>query len=304
MNRSIAATMIILLAFLSSGQFAGAQARGFDTNRLQVSDDLALYYETTGKGAIPIVFVPGWTMSSAVFERQRDHFANSDRFRYFSYDPRGQGQSSKPMEGYTYDQHGADLHAFLEGLGLKNVVLVGWSFGVLKVTSYLQQFGADNVRALVLIDGTPKTTGKDSTKDWAWVGDDNWLSNNQSYTVDLLTEKREENMKEFSEWMLEDPTPEQVRWSIAISLQTPAWIAALTNATANNANYEEALKALDSKMPLLFVMGTEHWHPAVDQWRAANTPSAKLVTMGRHLMFWQRSGQFNRELDKFLSSLK
>ena len=208
------------------------------------------------------------------------------------------------MEGYTYDQHGADLHAFLEGLGLKKVVLVGWSFGVLKVTSYLQQFGADNVRALVLIDGTPKTTGKDSTKDWAWVGDDNWLSNNQSYTVDLLTEKREENMKEFSEWMLENPTPEQVRWSTAISLQTPAWIAALTNATANNANYEEALKALDSKMPLLFVMGTEHWHPAVDQWREANTPSAKLVTMGRHLMFWQRSEQFNVELDEFLSSLK
>jgi len=297
-------TIVTLVSMLSLSQFAAVQAGEHGGNRFKVSDDLTLYYETTGKGVIPIVFVPGWTMSSAVFERQRDHFADSNRFRYYSYDPRGQGQSSKPMDGYTYDQHGRDLKAFLDGLGLKQVVLVGWSFGVLKVTSYLQQFGADNLRALVLIDGTPKTTGKSSTKDWAWVGDDNWLSNNQSYTVDLLTEKREENMKEFSEWMLENPTPEQVRWSTAISLQTPAWIAALTNATANNANYEAALKALESKVPLLFVMGTEHWHPAVDQWRAANTPSAKLVTMGRHLMFWQHSEQFNRELDKFLSSLK
>ena len=74
-------------------------------------------------------------------------------------------------------------------------MLVAWSFGVLDVTSYLAQFGADNVRALVLIDGTPRTTGKDSTKDWAWVGDDNWLSNNQSYTVDLLTEKREQRVR-------------------------------------------------------------------------------------------------------------
>ena len=32
---------------------------------------------------------------------------------------------------YTYDQHGRDLKAFLDGLGLKQVVLVGWSFGVL-----------------------------------------------------------------------------------------------------------------------------------------------------------------------------
>ena len=298
-------TMIFALASgLSISPFSAAQADEFETHRLQVSKDLSLYYETTGKGEIPIVFVPGWTMSSAVFEKQRAHFSNSERFRYFSYDPRGQGQSSKPMDGYTYDQHGKDLHAFVEKLSLKNVVLVGWSFGVLKVSSYLDQFGADNVRAVVLIDGTPKTTGKDSTKDWAWVGDDNWLSNSQTYSVDLLTEKREETMKEFCEWMLENPTPEQVRWSTDISLQTPAWIAALTNATANNANYEDALKALDSKLPLLFVMGEEHWHPVVDQWIATNKPTAKSITLGRHLMFWQRSEEFNTELDKFLKSFK
>ena len=305
MKTYILAMIVTLISGLAGCRpIAAPQIDTLDRNRLQVSDDLSLYYETAGQGEIPIVFVPGWTMSSAVFERQRAHFANSDRFRYFSYDPRGQGRSSKPTQGHTYAQHGRDLHAFLEGLGLEQVVLVGWSFGVLDVTSYLQQFGADNVRALVLIDGTPKTTGKDSTKDWAWVGDDNWLSNNQSYTVDLLTEKREQRMREFCEWMLEKPTPEQVRWSTAISLQTPGWIAALTNATANNANYEDALKALDPKLPLLFVMGEEHWHPVVDEWIKANTPSAKLVTMGRHLMFWQRSEEFNTELDKFLNSFE
>jgi len=304
MKKAALFTIVILASALSLTQCASAPEGKYEEKRLKVSDDLALYYETTGKGATPIVFVPGWTMSSAVFERQRAHLANSDRFRYYSYDPRGQGRSSKPTQGYTYDQHGRDLHAFLEGLGLKNVVLVGWSFGVLKVTSYLELFGADNVRALVLIDGTPKTTGKDSTKDWAWVGDDNWLSNSQVYSVDLLTEKREQRIREFCEWMLEKPTPEEVRWSTAISLQTPGWIAALTNATANNADYEDALKALDPKLPLLFVMGEEHWHPVVDQWIRANKPTAKLVTMGKHLMFWQRSEQFNAELDKFLDSFR
>ena len=296
--------LVTLVFILSMSPFSTVQAGEHGGNHLKVSNDLTIYYETTGKGDIPIVFVPGWTMSSAVFERQRDHFADSDRFRYYSYDPRGQGQSSKPMDGYTYDQHGRDLKAFLDGLGLKQVVLVGWSFGVLKVSSYLDQFGADNVRALVLIDGTPKTTGKDSTIDWAWVGDDNWLSNNQSYTTELLTQKREENMKAFCEWMLEKPTPEQVNWATAISLQTPGWIAALTNATANSADYKAALKALDPKLPLLFVMGEEHWHPVVDQWIATHKPTAKKVTMGKHLMFWQRSEQFNIELDRFLNSFR
>jgi pimeloyl-ACP methyl ester carboxylesterase len=302
MKRFNLARLTTLVFCLAMSPFSAAQAGDYERSILKVSTDLTLYYETAGKGEIPIVFVPGWTMSSAVFERQREHFANSDRFRYYAYDPRGQGQSSKPMDGYTYDQHGRDLKAFLDGLGLKQVVLVGWSFGVLKVTSYLEQFGSDNLRALVLIDGTPKTTGKDSTRDWAWVGDDNWLSNNQAYSTELLTNKREENMKEFSQWMLEHPTPEQVRWSTDISLQTPGWIAALTNATANNADYEDALKAFDSKLPLLFVMGTEHWQPVVEQWVKANRPSTQLVTMGRHLMFWQRSEEFNTELDKFLKS--
>ena len=304
MKKYSLATLVALVLILSMSQFSVVHAGEYEHSSLKVSNDLSLYYETTGKGEIPIVFVPGWTMSSAVFERQRDHFVDSDRFRYYAYDPRGQGQSSKPMDGYTYDQHGRDLKAFLDGLGLKQVVLVGWSFGVLKVTSYIDQFGSGNLRALVLIDGTPKTTGKDSTKDWAWVGDDNWLSNNEAYTTELLTEKREENMKEFSEWMLEKPTPEQVNWSTDISLQTPGWIAALTNATANNADYEDALKALDPELPLLFVMGEEHWHPVVDQWIATNKPTAKSVTIGRHLMFWQRSEEFNNELDKFLSSFK
>ena len=304
MKKSKLKRLASLIFILSMSQFSAVHAGDYERKSLRVSSDLTLYYETTGKGETPIVFVPGWTMSSAVFERQRDHFADSNRFRYYSYDPRGQGQSSKPMDGYTYDQHGRDLKAFLDGLGLKQVVLVGWSFGVLKVSSYIDQFGSDNLRALVLIDGTPKTTGKDSTKDWAWVGDDNWLSNNQAYTTDLLTNKREQNVKEFTQWMLENPTPDQIRWSSDISLQTPAWIAALTNATANNADYEAALNNLDKKLPVLFVMGEEHWQPVVAQWVKANRPSTKLVTMGRHLMFWQRYEAFNRELDQFLKTVK
>tara|TARA_R110000850_G_scaffold96999_8_gene202667 strand:+ start:954 stop:1868 length:915 start_codon:yes stop_codon:yes gene_type:complete len=304
MKKTLSLITVALSVFCLSTPACAKETVVETGKHLKVSDELTLYYETTGNGDIPIVFVPGWTMSSAVFERQREHFSDSDRFRYYSYDPRGQGRSSKTGEGYTYDQHGRDLHAFLEQLGLRDTVLVGWSFGVLKVTSYLDQFGSDSMRALVLIDGTPKTVGKDSTKDWAWVGDDNWLSNNQSYTTELLTDKREENMKEFCEWMLEKPTSAEIKWSLDISLQTPGGIAALTNATANSADYEAALKAMDPEVPLLFVMGEEHWHPVVDQWIAANKPKAKSVAMGKHLMFWQRSKEFNAELDKFLDTVE
>ena len=36
----------------------------------QVSDELTLYYEVAGSGDKTILFVPGWGMSSAVFEKR------------------------------------------------------------------------------------------------------------------------------------------------------------------------------------------------------------------------------------------
>jgi non-heme chloroperoxidase len=296
--------LLLLLAAVSPDVFAKHNQAPAWNNTLVLSPGVLIHYDTAGKGMIPIVFVPGLMMSSAVFEHQREHFAGSTRFRFVSYDPRGQGRSSKPTQGHTYEKHGRDLHDVLDLLNLRQVVLVGWSFGVLDVTSYLSQFGADNVRAVVLIDGTPKTTGMDSTKDWAWVGNDNWFNHLQRWSTDVMNGDREKMIASSVSGLLEDPTPEQVRWVTSISLQTPSWIASLTNVTGTTANYESALEALEGKKPLLYVMSAEHWQPAVEQWTAAHTPSAELVRFGRHLMFWQRHEEFNAVLDQFLDRLE
>lgn len=47
---------------------------------VQVSDDLNLYYEVAGSGDKTILFVPGWGMSSAVFEKQLEEFEGSDEY--------------------------------------------------------------------------------------------------------------------------------------------------------------------------------------------------------------------------------
>ena len=91
---------------------------------VQASDDLTVYYEAAGSGDKTILFVPGWGMSSAVFEKQLEEFEGSNEYRAISYDPRGQGQSSKTEGGHFYDQRGADLHAFIEALKLNNITLV------------------------------------------------------------------------------------------------------------------------------------------------------------------------------------
>jgi pimeloyl-ACP methyl ester carboxylesterase len=264
----------------------------------KLSPDLTLYYEEAGSGSLAIVFIPGWTMSSEVFERQLAHFAGSTRFRAIAYDPRGQGRSTKTLDGHTYQQHGRDLSALIAHLKLEQIVLVGWSSGVNDQLSYLNQFGASKLKGLVILDGAPRATGDDNKKEWVWYRRDDRDGARGQFTVPLLEDRAATN-KGFAEWMLEAATQENVRWVDEIMRQTPDSIAALTNETGAYVDYEADLIGQHGKLPLLIVVRAE-WERVVTEWRDRHAPSARIVAMGKHMMFWERSAAFNAELDAFL----
>lgn len=48
------------------------------SGRVRIDDELSLYYETSGRGATTVLLIPGWTMTTAVFERQLELFAGSE----------------------------------------------------------------------------------------------------------------------------------------------------------------------------------------------------------------------------------
>lgn len=282
-------------AFMLSPAGAGAETA-------QITDTFAIHYLQAGEGDIPIVFIPGWTMSSEVYVRQLEHFRDSKRYRAIAYDPRGQGLSTKTVEGHTYQQHGRDLAAFLDALDLHGVVLAGWSYGVLAQFAYIDQFGAERVRALVLIDGSPKSSGADNTTEWVWYRKDDSDGFRQWFTMGPLGD-RDAFDAEFAGWMLEDASPENVRWAGEISRQTSGTVAAVLNETGAYLDYADHLKALEGQKPLLYVV-REEWGDVVRGWAEANTPSATVVPMGKHLMFWERSDEFNQVLDAFLAELE
>jgi pimeloyl-ACP methyl ester carboxylesterase len=94
---------------------------------IEVEPGVELYYEDYGQGT-PLLFVPGWTFTGEVFEHQVAHFAATHRV--IVVDPRGQGRSSVTLHGNDYATHGADLAKLIKALELRDVVLVGWSFGL------------------------------------------------------------------------------------------------------------------------------------------------------------------------------
>ena len=269
-----------------------------------LGDDLTIHHQASGEGEIAVIFVPGWTMTTRVFEHQLAHLAGSERFKALTYDPRGQGLSTKTIEGHHYEQHGRDLHNLIERLGLKKIVLVGWSFGGLDALSYLHQFGSRKLVGLVMLDMCPKPRGTDYTKEWVFygtkeAGDQDGLF--KLYSYDVLIDRQATNAA-LAEWMLETPSDDNVRFVLDQANQTSDAVAALLNTSAWFLDYSEDLKALNNTVPLLYIV-REEWSDLATAWVNANTPTAGVVALGKHMMFWERHTEFNLVLDQFLQTV-
>ena len=85
-----------------------------------------------------MVFIPGLTFSGEIFKNQLEYF--SSEYRAIAID---------------YLTHGRDVAGLIDALGLKDIVLIGWSTGNLDTWSYVQQFGKDKLRGVVTIDMSP-----------------------------------------------------------------------------------------------------------------------------------------------------
>lgn len=139
---------LLLLCLLATSAYAAEPKTksGFFTT----SDGVRLHYLESGQGQA-ILFVPGWTMPADIWDAQIKFF--SEHYHVIAIDPRSQGDSDKPTEGNFPERRARDYKELVDHLKLSPVVLVGWSLGVAELLAYVDQFGPDSVRALVLVDG-------------------------------------------------------------------------------------------------------------------------------------------------------
>lgn len=125
---------------------------------------VGLYFQDHGKGQ-PVVLIHGWPLSSRSWEKQEGQLL-SQGFRVITYDRRGFGESSKPVEGYDYDTMAADLDVLLTTLDLHDAVLVGFSMGAGEVARYLRNYGSSRIARAVIISGiTPCLLKTDENPD-------------------------------------------------------------------------------------------------------------------------------------------
>lgn len=269
----------------------------FAGNYLQVSDDLKVYYEELGSGS-PIVFVPGWTMSTEFFSHQLRYFSKS--YRVINFDPRSQGRSSRTLQNNNYTQHGKDLQAIMQELGLSDVILVGWSYGCLDAYSYVREAGIENLKAFVCIDDTPKPLGINEG-DWAEGQATDFKS-----SYDRMIQDRVTFSKDFAREMVKRTlNPEEHAWIVDQSLKTPADVALLLFLDAMFSDYTAEARMMDGKLPVLnFLHQEEGWTVSGEAWLKENAPGSDIVVLKSHMMFWEQADEFNAALDRFLRAVK
>ena len=107
-----------------------------------------LNYEISGRGT-PVVFINGLTMTVNGWALQVRAF--SEKHNLVRYDCRGQGESDKPDEEYTQEQHAQDLCGLLDTLNIEKTHIVGISNGGMIAQHFALNY-PEKLGALVLVD--------------------------------------------------------------------------------------------------------------------------------------------------------
>jgi pimeloyl-ACP methyl ester carboxylesterase len=286
------ALLVSLLCFASSEAMAGQYAK--------VSDDLELYYEDVGQGQ-PLLLVPGWTASGVVFSKQFEHF--SKNYRVITFDPRSQGLSTRTLEHNDYAQHGRDLAAFIDKLGLKHVVLVGWSASCFDAYSYVGLVGIDNLAAFVCIDMPPRGISPDPD-DWAAFSATEQGLGDMRKRTDMIANNRGGLAQGMAKAMNARPlSAEETDWFVRQSMLSPTYAMLLLRADMMLLDYRAEAKQIDGKLPVLNVISEPNVAKAMP-WIKANTPNSATFTIKRHMSFWSDPDSFNAGLEAFLAKVK
>ncbi len=237
-----------------------------------------------------LLFVPGWTMPAWIWEKQIDHFSKSHHV--IAMDPRGQGESSKPTEGYFPAARARDIKAVVDQLKIAPVVLVGWSMGVGEVVSYVDQFGSKDLAGIILVDGI---AGADFSPQ---------MTTTMLGVVGDFLKDRDKLMGGFIPSMYKKPQAEQyIQRVIAASRLTPTTAAVSLFLGLITTDNRPALAKIDRPTLICTAPG--------GPWDAVYEDMQKRITGSRlekfdgagHALFADAADKFNTILDEFMKSL-
>jgi microsomal epoxide hydrolase len=180
--------------------------------QFKTSDGVSLSYLEAGSGAQTIVFIPGWVMPAAIFQKQLSTL--SEKFRVLALDPRSQGKSSLTTLAHDPARRTQDMDEFLKAAGVEAFILAGWSLGVLESLDYVARYHPAGLKGLILIDNSIGEGKPPAAR-----------SSNFEQTMND-PKKRESYLRKFSQDLFRNPVPPDLLQAVIDSaLRVPPKIA-------------------------------------------------------------------------------
>lgn len=288
------------------GTMKRPRADALAPGQFKTSDGTVLSYIESGQGE-PLVMIPGWSQTAAMFKNQIETF--SQKYRVIAVDMRGHGESGKPPHGYRVARLALDVHEFLEGKNLSNVAIAGHSMGCSVIWSYWDQFGGDRLSKMVLIDQAPTVT--------AWPG---W-SDEQKHVAGAVLDGKSlyetcaglmgPDGGKVTEGLVNDlfftkSFPKELRtWVLAENLKFPREPAAKLLVDHCTQDWRDTIPRINLPTQIFGGQGS-FFSPRSQEWIQRQIPGSQLSIFtaeegGSHFMFLENPVKFNHILAGFLA---
>ncbi len=270
--------LVLLLATLVTPAWAADLS-------FKTSDGVRLHIIEGGPPrAQTIVFVPGWAMPAWIFQAQIAAF--SQTYHVVALDPRGQGDSDIPPEGYNQLRRGQDIGDLITALGGRPVLLVAWSLGVLDSLAYVQQAGDARLAGLVLIDNS--------------IGEEPPPQPSRLPLRRGPRLEREVQMRRFVQGMFRSAPGEAYLARLTdTALRTPPEIAArLANYSMPRSFWRDAVYAV--RKPILYVVRPRFAAQAANLASRHPTAETALFSEAGHALFVDEPARFDSLLQSFI----
>jgi pimeloyl-ACP methyl ester carboxylesterase len=256
-----------------------------------------IHYTSTGKGT-PLIFVHAGIADSRMWQPQIEFF--SPRYQVITFDLRGFGQTAMSANDFSSAD---DLKAVMDGLGIKQAVLLGCSMGGSAVINFTLQYPQRTLALVPIcasIDGFEVEDSEASLAIWTQAQEARQQGNFERYAEHVIRL-----------WIIgQRRKPEEVdpalrafvKEMLRTSFDTPADQGKPIQPIPPAAGRLGEIQA-----PTLVIAGQEdvpEMEPYVQK-LASDIPGARLVVIERagHLPGLERPAEFNRLVADFLTEV-
>ncbi len=257
----------------------------------------------TGEGdAPPVLLVHGWAAHGGFFAPQLGALAA--RHRVIAPDLAGHGASRESGATPSISGMADDLAELMIGLGLRNVLAVGWSMGASVLWELLGRGGDSPIGGLVTVDMTPRI-----------LNDDTWrLGLSDGFDTEKSTSAIASMRADWAQFSARvagnvfgpDGAPEPLtRFAQAAFARNDADVMARAWASMIAFDARPIVPRIATPMLVTYGARSKLYAPGVSAWLADNAPHASRVAFQRsgHAPHLEEPERFNNLISEFATIL-